>query len=122
MTKLLEVQKLDAFYWRKKGRHASIVRFRIYSDLEHGSVTTILGANGAGKTTTLRAICRAVRTHGEIRLDGDPVMKTGLPKTWFGWASPTSPMAVALSRSLASKITCGPAHTPGGTKRRSLGH
>jgi branched-chain amino acid transport system ATP-binding protein len=68
MTKLLEVQKLDAFYGSTQ------VLFGFDFDLEHGSVTTILGANGAGKTTTLRAICRAVRTRGEIRLDGDPVM------------------------------------------------
>jgi branched-chain amino acid transport system ATP-binding protein len=68
MTKLLEVRKLDAFYGSTQ------VLFGFDFDLEHGSVTTILGANGAGKTTTLRAICRAVRTRGEIRLDGDPVM------------------------------------------------
>jgi branched-chain amino acid transport system ATP-binding protein len=68
MTKLLEVRKLDAFYGGTQ------VLFGFDFDLEHGSVTTILGANGAGKTTTLRAICRAVRTRGEIRLDGDPVM------------------------------------------------
>jgi branched-chain amino acid transport system ATP-binding protein len=68
MTKLLEVRKLDAFYGSTQ------VLFGFDFDLEHGSVTTILGANGAGKTTTLRAICRAVRTRGEIHLDGDPVM------------------------------------------------
>ena len=68
MTKLLEVRKLDAFYGSTQ------VLFGFDFDLEHGSVTTILGANGAGKTTTLRAICRAVRTRGEIYLDGDPVM------------------------------------------------
>ena len=68
MTKLLEVRKLDAFYGSTQ------VLFGFDFDLEHGSVTTILGANGAGKTTTLRAICRAVRTRGEICLDGDPVM------------------------------------------------
>ena len=68
MTKLLEVRKLDAFYGSTQ------VLFGFDFDLEHGSVTTILGANGAGKTTTLRAICRAVRTRGEIHLDGAPVM------------------------------------------------
>ena len=68
MTKLLEVRKLDAFYGSTQ------VLFGFDFDLEDGSVTTILGANGAGKTTTLRAICRAVRTRGEIHLDGDPVM------------------------------------------------
>ena len=107
MTKLLEVRKLDAFYGSTQ------VLFGFAFDLEHGSVTTILGANGAGKTTTLRAICRAVRTRGEIRLDGDPVMNRS--------TEDVVRMAVALSRSLASKITCGSAHTPGGAKRRSLG-
>jgi branched-chain amino acid transport system ATP-binding protein len=68
MTKLLEVRKLDAFYGSTQ------VLFGFDFDLEQGSVITILGANGAGKTTTLRAICRAVRTRGEIRLDGEPVM------------------------------------------------
>jgi branched-chain amino acid transport system ATP-binding protein len=68
MTKLLEVRQLDAFYGSTQ------VLFGFDFDLEHGSVTTILGANGAGKTTTLRAVCRAVRTRGEIRLDGEPVM------------------------------------------------
>ena len=68
MTKLLEVRKLDAFY----GSTQALFGFDF--DLEQGSVTTILGANGAGKTTTLRAVCRAVRTRGEIRLNGEPVM------------------------------------------------
>jgi branched-chain amino acid transport system ATP-binding protein len=68
MTKLLEVRKLDAFYGSTQ------VLFNFDFDLERGSVTTILGANGAGKTTTLRAVCRAVRTRGEIRFDGEPVM------------------------------------------------
>jgi branched-chain amino acid transport system ATP-binding protein len=68
MTKLLEVRKLDAFYGSTQ------VLFGFDFDLEHGSVITILGANGAGKTTTLRAVCRAVRTRGEIRLNGEPVM------------------------------------------------
>jgi branched-chain amino acid transport system ATP-binding protein len=67
MTKLLEVRQLDAFYGNTQ------VLFGFDFDLERGSVTTILGANGAGKTTTLRAVCRAVRTRGEIRFDGQPV-------------------------------------------------
>jgi branched-chain amino acid transport system ATP-binding protein len=68
MTKLLEVRQLDAFYGSTQ------VLFGFDFNLEHGSVTTILGANGAGKTTTLRAVCRAVRTRGDIRIDGESVM------------------------------------------------
>jgi len=67
MTPLLEIRKLHAFYGRTQAL------FGLDIDLDAGSVTTILGANGAGKTTTLRALCRAVRTRGEIRIDGKAV-------------------------------------------------
>jgi len=67
MTPLLEIRRLDAFYGRTQAL------FGLDIDLDAGSVTTILGANGAGKTTTLRALCRAVRTRGEIRIDGKAV-------------------------------------------------
>jgi len=60
----LEVKGLKAYYRQVEALHG------ISFELEEGGITTILGANGAGKTTTLRAICRMVRTEGEIRFDG----------------------------------------------------
>ena len=63
----LEVKGLKAFYRQIEAIHG------LDFSLEEGSITTILGANGAGKTTTLRAICRMVRTEGEIRFDGQDV-------------------------------------------------
>jgi branched-chain amino acid transport system ATP-binding protein len=41
--------------------------------VETGGITTILGANGAGKTTTLRAVCRMVKTSGQVRFDGQRI-------------------------------------------------
>ena len=60
----LEVRGLTAYYRQTQAL------FGVDFDLDEGSITTILGANGAGKTTTLRAICRMVRTEGEVRFDG----------------------------------------------------
>ncbi len=60
----LEVKGLKAYYRQVEALHG------VDFELEEGAITTILGANGAGKTTTLRAICRMVRTVGEIRFDG----------------------------------------------------
>jgi branched-chain amino acid transport system ATP-binding protein len=42
--------------------------------VEDGGITTILGANGAGKTTTLRAVTGMVRTGGDIRFAGRPLV------------------------------------------------
>ncbi len=67
---LLEVKGLKAYYRQTEALHG------IDFSLDEGSITTILGANGAGKTTTLRAICRMIRTEGEIRFDGQDI--TGL--------------------------------------------
>jgi len=67
----LEVKGLKAYYRQTQAL------FGVDFSLNEGSITTILGANGAGKTTTLRAICRMVRTEGEIRFDGRDV--TGMP-------------------------------------------
>jgi len=61
---LLEVKGLKAYYRQVQALHG------VDFSLDEGGITTILGANGAGKTTTLRAICRMVRTEGEIRFDG----------------------------------------------------
>ena len=63
----LEVKGLKAYYRQVEALHG------IDFSLDEGSITTILGANGAGKTTSLRAICRMVRTEGEIRFDGKDI-------------------------------------------------
>jgi branched-chain amino acid transport system ATP-binding protein len=64
MPALLEAQDLEAQYGWTKVLHG--LSFAV----EAGGITTILGANGAGKTTTLRAVCRMVRTSGQVRFDG----------------------------------------------------
>ncbi len=64
MAKLLDAQKLCAFYG------ATQVLFDVDFSIETGKITTILGANGAGKTTTLRAICQIVRTTGNLDFNG----------------------------------------------------
>ena len=60
----LEVRELEAYYRQTQAL------FGVDFELDEGSITAILGANGAGKTTTLRAICRMVRTDGEVTFDG----------------------------------------------------
>ena len=67
MAALLEVKALKAFYGQTQALHD------VGFSLEHGGITTLLGANGAGKTTTLRAICNMVRTEGSIRFDGKDI-------------------------------------------------
>lgn len=71
MSALLEVSQLEAYYGQTKVLH------NIGFSLDHGSITTILGANGAGKTTTLRALCGMVRAKGEIIFDRAPLMGKG---------------------------------------------
>src|ERR1700730_7927250 len=67
MPALLEAQDLAAQYGWTKVLHG--LSFAV----ESGGITTILGANGAGKTTTLRAVCRMVKTSGQVRFDGQRI-------------------------------------------------
>ena len=67
MPALLEAQDLEAQYGWTKVLHG--LSFQV----EAGGITTILGANGAGKTTTLRAVCKMVRTGGQVRFDGQRI-------------------------------------------------
>ena len=62
---LLEVRGLHARYGHTPVLHG------IDFQMEHGSITALLGANGAGKTTTLKTISglRKVRA-GVVRFDG----------------------------------------------------
>jgi branched-chain amino acid transport system ATP-binding protein len=64
MPALLEAEGLEAQYGWTKVLHG------ISFGVESGGITTILGANGAGKTTTLRAVCRMIKTSGQVRFDG----------------------------------------------------
>jgi branched-chain amino acid transport system ATP-binding protein len=70
MAKLLEAQKLCAYYGQTQ------VLFGIDFSLEAGQITAILGANGAGKTTTLRSICQMVRTSGSLQFNGQNLVGT----------------------------------------------
>ena len=67
MPALLEAQDLEAQYGWTKVLHG--LSFAVAT----GGITTILGANGAGKTTTLRAVCRMVKTSGQVRFDGQRI-------------------------------------------------
>jgi branched-chain amino acid transport system ATP-binding protein len=68
MSKLLEVNKLCAFYG------ATQALYDIGFSLDAGRITAVLGANGAGKTTTLRALCQTVRTSGSIQFEGQQLV------------------------------------------------
>jgi len=67
MGAVLEVRGLHAGYGSTQVLHGI--------DLQVGErgITTVLGANGAGKTTLLRALCRMIRSDGDIRLHGEPI-------------------------------------------------
>jgi branched-chain amino acid transport system ATP-binding protein len=65
---MLEVSGLCAFYGENQALYG------LDFALAQGSIVTLLGANGAGKTTTLRALCGMVRTSGQIRFDGKPLI------------------------------------------------
>ncbi|HUC12276.1 MAG TPA: ABC transporter ATP-binding protein [Stellaceae bacterium] len=65
---MLEVRGLCAYYGQNRALHG------LDFGLDAGEIVTLLGANGAGKTTTLRALCGMVRTTGEIRFDGKPLI------------------------------------------------
>ena len=67
MAALLQAKALEAFYGATQALHG------IDFEVEHGGITTILGANGAGKTTTLRSVCAMVRTRGEITFEAERI-------------------------------------------------
>jgi len=67
MAALLQAKALEAFYGATQALHG------IDFEVEHGGITTILGANGAGKTTTLRSVCAMIRTRGEITFEGERI-------------------------------------------------
>ena len=64
MSTLLELIDLSAGYG------ASDVIHGLNMKIGEGSITTLLGSNGAGKTSTLRAICKMIRTRGQIVFEG----------------------------------------------------
>jgi branched-chain amino acid transport system ATP-binding protein len=67
MPAMLEAHDLEAQYGWTKVLHG--LSFAV----EAAGITTILGANGAGKTTTLRAVCRMVKTTGQVHFDGQRI-------------------------------------------------
>jgi len=64
---VLEVRALNAGYGATQILHG------IDLQVAERGITTVLGANGAGKTTLLRALCRMIRSEGDIRLNGEPI-------------------------------------------------
>ena len=64
MSTLLELVDLSAGYGATEVIHGLNMK------IEQGSITTLLGSNGAGKTSTLRAICKMIRTRGQIVFEG----------------------------------------------------
>jgi branched-chain amino acid transport system ATP-binding protein len=64
---LLELRDVTARYGPIRALHG------VSLTVDEGEVVALLGANGAGKTTTLRAVSGAVRTGGQIVLDGRPL-------------------------------------------------
>jgi len=64
MGAVLEVRALNAGYGATQILHG------IDLQVAERGITTVLGANGAGKTTFLRALCRMIRSEGDIRLNG----------------------------------------------------
>lgn len=60
----LKIENLTATYG------ASQALFGVDLKLQEGEVTALMGRNGMGKTTTVKAICRMIRSEGEIRFDG----------------------------------------------------
>jgi branched-chain amino acid transport system ATP-binding protein len=67
VSALLEVKGLKAQYGRTEVLHG------LDFEVEHGGITTLLGANGAGKSTTLRALCNMVQMSGTVRFEGKDV-------------------------------------------------
>ena len=70
MTRLLEAEKLDAYYGKSHILHGvSLV-------VAAGELVTLLGRNGAGKTTTLRALMGLTPARaGHVRFDGTDVTR-----------------------------------------------
>ena len=66
---LFEIDRLSAFYGKVRVLHDVSLR------VEPGELVSIIGPNGAGKTTLLRAISRVVTSEGEIRLDGEALVR-----------------------------------------------
>src|SRR5262249_32259351 len=67
MGAVLEVHGLRAGYGAIQVLHG------IDLQVAERGIATVLGANGAGKTTLLRALCRMIRSEGDIRLNGEPI-------------------------------------------------
>jgi branched-chain amino acid transport system ATP-binding protein len=66
---LLELTDVEARYGPVQALHG------VSLTVDEGEVVALLGANGAGKTTTLRSISGMVRTTGEIRFDGESILR-----------------------------------------------
>ncbi|MFL5964804.1 MAG: ABC transporter ATP-binding protein [Gaiellaceae bacterium] len=64
---LLELRNIEAEYGEIRALHG------VTLTVAEGDFVAVLGANGAGKTTMLRAISGAVKTSGDVLLDGHKI-------------------------------------------------
>jgi len=70
MTRLLEAERIDAYYGKSHILHG------VSLGVAAGELVTLLGRNGAGKTTTLRALMGLTPARGgHVRLDGADVTR-----------------------------------------------
>jgi len=69
VSSALALREVEAFYGRMPALHGVDLKVR------PGQAVALLGANGAGKTTVLRSVSRAVRTAGEVELDGESIRR-----------------------------------------------
>jgi branched-chain amino acid transport system ATP-binding protein len=66
---LLDVTGLCASYGKVDALLGATLR------VEAGSIVTVIGPNGAGKSTLLNALMGVLKARGEIRLDGESLMR-----------------------------------------------
>ena len=70
MSSMLEISGLTAGYGQVQ------VLQGLDLHVNEGEVAVILGANGAGKTTTMRAISGMIARKGEVKFQGQSIVKT----------------------------------------------